>query len=75
MTKCDLLESETQIEKLTDASCTELLTFDERSKFNMKHANLNKKICEIIDKFALVKFFPLNIKDTDSLIFVMGQCD
>jgi hypothetical protein len=52
-----------------------LLDEDLSSKQNKKFSRLNKTIVQLIEDFSIVKFIPLNIKEEDSIEYVLSHID
>ncbi|KAJ1916119.1 hypothetical protein H4219_003955 [Mycoemilia scoparia] len=76
MTKMDLVSSEQQ--KLMDRyfDPDPLLLSDEASKqMGQRYHDLNLALARLIDDFSMVSFLPLNIKDEDSIAYVLSHAD
>lgn len=74
LTKCDLLDEE-QKSTLDNFLEMETLSICESVKSGTKLRSLTEKICEVIDQFNLIQYFPLNIKDEDSVMALQVQTD
>lgn len=46
-----------------------------KSKWHQKYAKLTESIGEVIENFSLVRFYPLNIKDEESIDNILLTID
>lgn len=46
-----------------------------KSKWHEKYAKLTEAIGEVVDNFSLVRFYPLNIKDDESIENILLTID
>jgi len=44
-------------------------------RFNERYHSLNKKICEVVEDYSLVKFIPLQVEDQEMMQSALGKID
>ena len=74
LSKCDLLSSDQKemIELFTDM---DTLSLGASIKKGTKLEKLTEKICELIDNFNLLQFYPFDIKDNDTVSSIATEID
>ena len=72
LSKCDLV-SKAELDKILDIQSASHISLETSS--NKKLNRLTTSIMGLIDDFSQVTFLPLNIKDEDSIQFVLANAD
>lgn len=74
LSKCDLLSADQKemIELFTDM---DTLSLGASIKKGTKLEKLTQKICELIDNFNLLQFYPFDIKDNDTVSSIATEID
>jgi len=66
LTKCDKVQDKELLERMTSMEFEDCFG-NEKSFFNQKYFNLNKKLFEVIENFNLVQYTTSDIQDPDSV--------
>ncbi|OMH86153.1 GPN-loop GTPase 3 [Zancudomyces culisetae] len=74
MTKMDLVENKGEVEKYMDPD-SQLLMEESSKVMSSKFMELNKALVRVIDDNSIVSFIPLNIRDEDSIGYVVSHAD
>ena len=74
LSKCDLL-SEEQKSMLDLFIDMDTMALGASIKKGSKLDKLTQKICEVLDSFNLLQFFPFNIKDNDTVLGIATEID
>jgi GTPase SAR1 family protein len=72
LSKCDLVPKE-EIDRILDLRSASAVNLGGSS--NKKLNRLTESICGLIDDYSQVSFLPLNVKDEDSIAFVLAHAD
>ena len=78
MTKLDLLNKKAKkdLEKYLEPDMNALLSDElDGTRFGEKFSRLNQGIASMIDDYSMVKFFPLDISDDESINDILVQAD
>ncbi|KAJ2878000.1 hypothetical protein FB639_003546, partial [Coemansia asiatica] len=76
MTKMDLLSEEIRenMDRYFDPDPL-LLAEDANKSTSKRFKELNMALANLIDEFSMVSFLPLNIKDEDSVAYILSHAD
>ncbi|KAJ3259322.1 ATP binding protein [Boothiomyces macroporosus] len=75
MTKMDLIdENDPELERFFSAD-TSLLLEDANASTRPDFHNLNQALVRLIDEYSMVNLIPLNIKDEDSIQYLLSHID
>ncbi|KAJ2446351.1 hypothetical protein GGF42_005717, partial [Coemansia sp. RSA 2424] len=76
MTKMDLVSGDMKdnMDRYFDPDPL-LLADDANRSTSKKFSELNTAIANLIDEFSMVSFLPLNIKDEDSVAYILSHAD
>ena len=74
LTKCDKVTNKELLERMTAAQFEDCFE-DEKSFFNKKYCNLNKKLFEVIENYNMVQYTTSDIQDPDSVHNLMLHID
>ncbi|KAJ2396968.1 hypothetical protein GGI23_003706 [Coemansia sp. RSA 2559] len=76
MTKMDLVSEELRnnMDRYFDPDPF-LLAEDANMYTNTRFKELNEALARLIDEFSMVSFLPLNVKDEDSVAYVLSHAD
>ena len=74
LTKCDLLQDKTMIERFLSPSGAALASELGRS-MPARHRRLNEALCSLLDEYDMVTFLPLDVSNDESISDLLQQID
>eukprot|EP00742_Colponemidia_sp_Colp-10_P005215 GILJ01005572.1.p1 GENE.GILJ01005572.1~~GILJ01005572.1.p1 ORF type:complete len:285 (-),score=42.80 GILJ01005572.1:218-1072(-) len=74
LTKCDLVQNQSELEKFMDPDIPSLVT-ELNKDVGPKFWKLNESMGQLIDDYNMVSFAALNVKDEETINLVLSQID
>jgi GTPase SAR1 family protein len=73
LTKCDRITDKKKLEHFLDPSARDII--NELNDANKNKNRLNEELGQLIQDYSMVSFLPLNIKDEESISYVLAHID
>ncbi|KAJ7519667.1 hypothetical protein O6H91_20G049700 [Diphasiastrum complanatum] len=74
LTKMDLMPNKREVEKFLDPDARLLLS-DLNQQMAPRYTKLNRALAELVDDYSMVNFLPLDVRDEDSIQYVLSHID